>query len=102
MTKYYTKSNINFGGKEQMTNTENIEEMVRDFCSVAPKSKSEVRQRIQQAIAEDRARVENILDKYYAYRQEDGSYTHDPQGNQLIDIIRTELLASLDNLTDNK
>ena len=37
-----------------MTNTEKIEEMVRDFCSVVPKSKSEVRQRIQQALAEDR------------------------------------------------
>jgi len=41
--------------------TENIEEMVRDFCSVAPKSKSEVRRRISesiaQAIAEERERV---------------------------------------------
>ena len=51
---------------------------------------------IQQAIAEDRERVENILDKYYAYRQEDGSYTDDPQGNQLIDTIRADLLSSLD------
>ena len=48
-----------------MTNTENIEEMVRDFCSVAPKSKSEVRQRISesiaQALAEERERVGSLI-----------------------------------------
>jgi len=47
------------------TSTENIDEMVRDFCSVAPKSKSEVRQRISdlihQAIAEERAREEIVI-----------------------------------------
>ena len=52
-----------------MTNTENIEEMVRDFCSVAPKSKSEVRQRISesiaQAIAEDRVRVMGEIEIMY-------------------------------------
>ena len=42
---------------ETVSKTEKIEEMVRDFCSVVPKSKSEVRQRIQQAIVEERARV---------------------------------------------
>jgi len=48
-----------------MTYTEKIEEMVRDFCSVAPKSKSEVRRRISesiaQAIAEDRVRVVEFI-----------------------------------------
>jgi len=47
--------------------TENIEEMVRDFCSVAPKSKSEVRQRISesihQALAEERERVRELFVK---------------------------------------
>jgi len=43
-----------------MTYTDKIDEMVRDFCSIIPKSKSEVRQRIvesiHQAIAEERVR----------------------------------------------
>jgi len=50
-----------------MTNIEKIDEMVRDFCSVAPKSKSEVRQRISesihQAIAEERQRVVREAEK---------------------------------------
>jgi len=46
-------------------------------------------------IAQERERVENILDKYYAYQQEDGSYSFDPQCNQLIDTIRDDLLSSL-------
>ncbi|MDZ4785403.1 MAG: hypothetical protein SGJ02_04935 [bacterium] len=46
-----------------MTSTEKIEEMVRDFCSVVPKSKSEVRQRIHQAIAEERERVRGEIEK---------------------------------------
>jgi len=50
-----------------MTNTEKIDEMVRDFCSVAPKSKSEVRQRISesihQALAEERERVRGEIEK---------------------------------------
>ena len=33
-----------------MTSTDKIDEMVRDFCSVVPKSKSEVRQRIVKSI----------------------------------------------------
>jgi len=44
-----------------MTYTDKIDEMVRDFCSIIPKSKSEVRQRIvesiNQAVAEERKRV---------------------------------------------
>jgi len=46
-----------FNVKLYLISQEKIEEMVRDFCSVVPKSKSEVRQRIHQAIAEERERV---------------------------------------------
>jgi len=78
-----------------MTSTDKIDEMVRDFCSIIPKTKSEVRQRIlesiTQALAEERERVENILDKYYAYQREDGCYRFDPQCSRLIDIIRKDI-----------
>jgi len=40
-----------------MTPTKKIEEMVRDFCSVTPNIKSEVRRRIYEALAEEKARV---------------------------------------------
>ena len=50
-----------------MTSTDKIDEMVRDFCSVVPKSKSEVRQRIvksiHQALAEERDRLLGEIEK---------------------------------------
>jgi len=52
---------------------ENIEEMVRDFCSVTPKSKSEVRRRINgsiaQAIAEERSKAWEVEAVKQAYIQ---------------------------------
>jgi len=46
-----------------------LEEMVRDFCSVTPNIKSEVRRRIsesiQQAIAEERVRVVGLVKREY-------------------------------------
>jgi len=50
-----------------MTDTQKIlEEMVRDFCSVTPNIKSEVRRRIsesiQQALAEERVRVRGVIE----------------------------------------
>jgi len=55
-------------GEIPMTYTEKIDEMVRDFCSVAPKSKSEVRQRISESIhqakAEERERVHRLVKLY--------------------------------------
>ena len=56
------KTKLETRDDETVSNTEKIEEMVRDFCSVVPKSKSEVRQRIQQALAEERERVVGILE----------------------------------------
>jgi len=47
-----------------MTPTEKIEEMVRDFCSVTPNIKSEVRRRIYEALAEEQARVRGVMKEY--------------------------------------
>jgi len=47
-----------------MTPTEKIEEMVRDFCSVTPNIKSEVRRRIYEALAEEKARVRGVMKEY--------------------------------------
>jgi len=56
------KTKLETRDDEQMTSTEKIDEMVRDFCSVAPKSKSEVRQRISQAIKEaEQSLIKQIL-----------------------------------------
>jgi len=53
--------------------------------------RSGIRGAITQALAEERERVENILDKYYAYQREDGCYRFDPQCSRLIDIIRKDI-----------
>ena len=49
-----------------MNNEQQLDEMVRDFCSIVPKSKSEVRRRIldsiAEAIAEERARVRGEIE----------------------------------------
>jgi len=94
-----------------MNNTEKISaeiyNIIGDYFFVMKldkKERQELKEKlstaINQTIAEEKERVENILDKYYAYQQEDGSYTHDPQGNQLIDIIRADILSSLDKLKE--
>jgi len=81
-----------------MTPTNKIEEMVRDFCSVTPNIKSEVRRRIYEALAEEKERVEksvnDILDRYVVKKE--------PlcEQNSLILLIRAHLLSSLDKLTD--
>ena len=96
-----------------MTNTENIEEMVRDFCSVAPKSKSEVRQRISesiaQAIAEERVRVNVIIQNMLlavessAHKNEKGEdVVYARQVNRLMGEV-DDLLSSLHKpLTDKE
>ena len=52
---------------EPMISTDKIDEMVRDFCSVVPKSKSEVRQRIvksiHQTLAEEKERILGEIEK---------------------------------------
>jgi len=86
-----------------MTNTEKIEEMVRDFCSVVPKSKSEVRQRIHQALAEDRERVVGMIkknrDKYCKKGIWDENKPYDWHGYQ---HASNDLLASLDKPVTDK
>jgi len=95
-----------------MTNTENIEEMVRDFCSVAPKSKSEVRQRISesitQAIAEERERVNVIIQNMLlavessAHKNEKGEdVVYAGQVNRLMGEV-DDLLLSLDKPETDK
>jgi len=81
-----------------MTHTEKIKEEYRLLPRHDWTSHQEADwwlEKIHQALAEERKRVENILDKYYAYQREDGCYRFDPQCNRLIDIIRDDLLASL-------
>ncbi len=50
-----------------MTTTEqNIEEMVRDFCSVTPKAKSEVRRRISEAIHQAEQEMNDTINEKVA------------------------------------
>ena len=95
-----------------MTYTENIDEMVRDFCSVAPKSKSEVRQRISdlitQALAEDRERLNVIIQNLLlavessAHKNEKGEdVVYAGQVNRLMGEV-DDLLSSLDKYQINK
>lgn len=46
------------------------------------------------------AEVEKVLNKYYVYAEEDGSYQIDPSANQVVDMIRAELLALFSNPQD--
>ena len=59
-------------------NKQQIDEMVRDFCSVVPRSKSEVRRRIETALdtAYETGRREMIKELYMsATLYSDGSHT---------------------------
>jgi len=98
-------------GEIPMTYTEKIDEMVRDFCSVAPKSKSEVRQRISesihQAIAEERERVVELIKSRkpneYAVRQYKTMEARTWDEKNLVIEALDDLLASLDKpLIDKK
>ena len=62
---------------------------VNNTVHIIPDKK--LKELIHQALAEERERVENILDKYYAYQREDGCYRFDPQCSRLIDIIRKDI-----------
>ena len=41
--------------------------------------------------SKQRESIKNILDKYYVGMNLDGSYSADPQGNQIIDELRESL-----------
>jgi len=119
MTKYYTKSNINYGGQEVMTYTEKrLEEFDEQFPLLQPTYltvtikdmdylnrvlKSFLTESITQAIAEERARmraeIEKIRKSYLGsenYLSEDGKIAQ----RVFEDII--DLLSSLDTLTDKE
>jgi len=63
-----------------MTNTENIDAMVRDFCSLVPRSKSEVRHRIFEAVEES-----------YKAGQEDEAIRHQKEDIRLLEEIEGEI-----------
>ena len=90
-----------------------IEEMVRDFCSVVPKSKSEVRRRISESIAQtianERERLRGEIEERLNNLPKFGhnSLGTGEMGTNLIHLlVRVSdvqgLLSSLDKLTDKQ
>ena len=118
MTKYYTKSNINYGGQEVMTNTEKTcyskhatrpilytdtvdgkQTLRDDLWAVTTKELNE----IHQALAEDRERVRGEIETFTVYYR--SVYSQDCSRNETeeeksIEMIKlsdiNSLLSSLD------
>ena len=101
-----------------MNNEQQLDEMVRDFCSIVPKSKSEVRRRIldsiAEAIAEERARVvEKIKSMSLKSENSIDKLPEDSEQNRIANLLNenmvigyqvalNDILASLDKEINNK